>query len=95
MFKLYGNVASGWKKIDIATNEKDIVDTMQVCHDKYKLFDFLIIQRKNNTDNIYKRTRTEEDYYEYLYEFKSRQKPLEDMSCVDLKRYILTKKTKK
>lgn len=94
MFKLYGNVANSWKKIDVATDEKDIVDTMIVCHDKYKLFDFLIIQRENNTDNIYKRTRSEEDYCEYLYEFKSRIKPLDDMSCVDLKKYILKKKNK-
>lgn len=95
MFKLYGNIAYTWKKIDIATNEKDIVDTMIVCHDRYKLFDFMIIQRENNTDMIYKRTRTEEEYQEYLQDFKSRIKPLEDMSCVDLKRYILKKKTKK
>lgn len=95
MYKLYGNVAGGWKKIDIATDEREIVDTMQVCYDKYNLFDYMIINREQNTDMIYKRIRTEEELHEYFYEYKERIKPLEDMSCVDLKKYILTKKTKK
>ena len=92
MYKLYGNIAYSWKKIDISTNEKDIVDTMQICHDKFKLFDFMIILRQDNTDMIYKRTRSEEEYQEYMYEFKSRIKPLDDMSCMELKKYILNKK---
>lgn len=91
MFRLYVNVA-GWKKADISVDEKDIVDTMIMGYEKHKLFDYMIIQRENETDMVYKRTRTEEEFKEYIQEFKSRIKPIEDMSCVDLKQYILKKK---
>lgn len=91
MFRLYVNVA-GWKKADISVDEKDIVDTMIMGYEKHKLFDYMIIQRENETDMVYKRTRTEEEFKEYIQEFKSRIKPIEDMSCVNLKQYILKKK---
>lgn len=91
MFRLYVNVA-GWKKADISVDEKDIVDTMIMGYEKHKLFDYMIIQRENETDMVYKRTRTEEEFKEYIQEFKLRVKPIEDMSCVDLKQYILKKK---
>lgn len=93
MFILCGNIAGSWKKIDMAVDEKEIVDTMQICHDKYKLFQFKI--NIDNEDTIYKVITTEDEYCQYIYDFKSKIKPLEDMSCVDLKRYILKKKTKK
>lgn len=93
MYKLYANVA-GWKKVDISLDEKDIVDTMIKGYEKFKIFDYMIIKRENETDEVYKRTRTEEDFKEYLQDFKERTKPipLDDMSCVELKRYILNKK---
>lgn len=95
MFKLYGNIAYSWKKLDMSVDEKDIVNTMIVCHDKYKIFDYMIINRQNDTDMIYKRIRSEEEYAGYLHEYKERIKPLEDMSCVELKKYILKKNSKK
>ena len=94
MFKLYGNVA-GWKKIDIALDERQIVGTMIDFSNKFNFYDYMIIQRENDTDDIYKRIRNQEEFGAYLAEYKHRIKPLDDMSCVDLKRYILTKKTRK
>lgn len=91
MFKLYANVA-GWTKVDMAVDERDIVDTMIKGYEKMKLFDYMIILREDNTDMIYKRTRTEEEFKEYIQEYKDKIKPLDDMSCVDLKRYILKRK---
>lgn len=95
MFKLYGNVA-GWKKIDIATDERQIISTMIDFSNKYNFYDYMIIQREQETDMIYKRIRNQEEFNSYLVEYKHRTlKPLEDMSCVDLKRLILNKKTRK
>ncbi len=95
MFKLYGNVA-GWKKIDIALDERQIVGTMIDFSNKYNFYDYMIIQREQETDMIYKRIRNQEEFSSYLVEYKHRTlKPLEDMSCVDLKRLILNKKTRK
>lgn len=95
MFKLYGNVA-GWKKIDIATDERQIISTMIDFSNKYNFYDYMIIQREQETDIIYKRIRNQEEFSSYLVEYKHRTlKPLEDMSCVDLKRLILNKKTRK
>lgn len=95
MFKLYGNVA-GWKKIDIATDERQIISTMIDYSNKFNFYDYMIIQREQETDMIYKRIRNQEEFSSYLVEYKHRTlKPLEDMSCVDLKRLILNKKTRK
>lgn len=92
MFKLYGNVA-GWKKLDIATDERQIVSTMIDYSNKFNFYDYMIIQREQETDMIYKRIRNQEEFSSYLVEYKHRTlKPLEDMSCVDLKKYILKKK---
>lgn len=92
MFKLYGNVA-GWKKLDIATDERQIVSTMIDYSNKFNFYDYMIIQREQETDMIYKRIRNREEFSSYLVEYKHRTlKPLEDMSCVDLKKYILKKK---
>lgn len=94
MFKLYGNVA-GWKKIDIATDERQIISTMIDFSNKYNFYDYMIIQREQETDMIYKRIRNQEEFSSYMVEYKHRIKPLEDMPCVDLKRFILDKKTRK
>lgn len=94
MFRLYGNVA-GWKKLDIATDERQIVSTMIDYSNKFNFYDYMIIERQQETDNIYKRIRNQEEFSSYLTEFKNRIKPLEDMSCVNLKKYILKKKGSK
>lgn len=94
MFKLYGNVA-GWKKIDIATDERQIVSTMIDYSNKFNFYDYMIIQREQETDMIYKRIRNQEEFSAYMVEYKHRIKPLEDMSCVSLKKYILDKRDPK
>lgn len=94
MFKLYGNVA-GWKKIDIATDERQIVSTMIDFSNKFNFYDYMIIQREQETDMIYKRIRNQEEFSSYMVEYKHRIKPLEDMSCVNLKKYILDKRDPK
>lgn len=95
MYKLYGNVA-GWKKIDIATDERQIIDTMIDFSNKFNFYDYMIIQREQETDMIYKRIRNQEEFSSYLVEYKHRTlKPLEDMSCVSLKKYILDKRDPK
>lgn len=94
MFKLYGNVA-GWKKLDIATDERQIVSTMIDYSNKFNFYDYMIIQREQETDTIYKRIRSQEEFSSYLVEYQHRIKPLEDMSCVSLKKYILDKRDPK
>lgn len=91
MFILYGYVANSWKKIDIAVNESEIVDTMIVCSDKYHLYDFRIEQTGKKKKERYIRGR--EELAGYLHEYKTKLQKLEDMSCVELKRYILNKKS--
>ena len=94
MYKLYGNVA-GWKKLDIATDERQIVSTMIDYSNKFNFYDYMIIQREQETDMIYKRIRSQEEFSSYLVEYQHRIKPLEDMSCVSLKKYILDKRDPK
>lgn len=94
MYKLYGNVA-GWKKLDIATDERQIVSTMIDYSNKFNFYDYMVIKRENNTDDIFLRVRNQEEFSSYMNEYKLRIKPLEDMPCVDLKRFILDKKTRK
>lgn len=91
MYRLYANVA-GWKKLDISLDEKDIVDTMMAGYSKHKIYDYMIIKNENDCDFVYKRTRNEMELKQYIQEFTDRIQPLDDMSCVDLKRYILKKK---
>lgn len=94
MFKLYGNIAYSWKKLDLSVDEKDIVDTMITCSEKYHLYNYKIEEFDNNK----KETRYingKEEFAGYLHKYKQRIKPLEDMSCIDLKKYIIKKKDNK
>ena len=94
MFILYGLIANSWKIIDMTVDKNEIVDTMLVCSDKYHLYDFKI-EQKGNTRKKVTIIRGKEELAGYLYEYRKRIKPIEDKSCVELKRYILDKKTKK
>lgn len=93
MYRLYGNVA-GWKKISIAVDEKEIISDMVDFSNKYNFYDFMIIKREQETDMIYRRIHNQEEFSSYLAEYQHRIKPLEDMSCVNLKKYILSKRKK-
>lgn len=94
MFKLYIN-AAGWQKVRTPFyNEQEVAQTMTQLVNKFHTYYFMIIERIDNTDDIKAITRSEEEYIEYLNEVKERYnpKPIDDMSCVDLKKYILDKK---
>lgn len=93
MFNLYGMIADSWKKVDIALYEKDVVDTMINLSNKRKLYDFKIQNTNTQEEQI---INGKEEFRSYLSDFKERTKPIpmEDMSCVELKRYILDKRMK-
>lgn len=93
MFNLYGMLANGWRKIDIALYEKDVVDTMIKWSDKRNLNVFKIEDTKTQDEQI---INGKEEFKSYLSDFRERTKPIpmEDMSCVELKRYILDKRMK-
>ena len=95
MFKLYGNIESSWKKLDIAVDEKDIVNSMIDYSNKYGLYDYLVVQREKDFDDIYLRIRNKDEFETYLLTYSHKIHKLEDMSCVDLKKYIIKKKDKK
>lgn len=92
MYILYANIA-GWSKIDWSWDKKDIVDKMIGYSDKKKQYYFMVVDdgdkvRPPVTDTI----RSEEEFKEYLKAYKAQLlKEEEDMSCVELKRYILDK----
>ena len=94
MFKLYGNIGQ-WKLLDVTLTEKEVVHSIIDYSNKCHLYHYLIIERSNETDHIVKRIYGEEELREYLLEAKERfkPKPLEDMSCLELKNYI-TKRNK-
>ena len=91
MLNLYGMLANGWRKIDIALYEKDIVDTMVNWSDKRDLNVFKIENTKTDDIQI---INGKEEFKSYLSDFKERTKPIpmKDMTCIELKRYILNKK---
>lgn len=91
MYKLYANVA-GWEKISIAVDKQDIIKDMKDFSKKFNFYDFMIIKREHDTDTIELRIYNQEQYMAYMELLESEKQPLEDMSCVDLKRYILNKK---
>lgn len=96
MFKLYTSVGR-WQLLDICSNEKEVVYSMIDYANKCHLYDYLIIERTDNTDLIHKRIRDEKGFKEYLLEVKERYTPtpIDDMSCVELKKYILNRRENK
>lgn len=95
MYKLYGNVA-GWRVLDISEKEKDIIDTMIDYSNDTNLYDYLITKTKGDRDTDYKeapykRIIGKKQFKNYLEKYKEKVE-LENMSCVELKRYILNRK---
>lgn len=82
MFRLYTTLG-GYEYLDHSYDERGIVDTMIGYHDKFKMYDYLIVRRINNGDEVWARTRTEEEFKQYLQDFKLRQE-----TCMELKEYI-------
>lgn len=87
MFILYGVVGS-FKVLDLSIDEKDIVDTIVQHHNARCECNYLIHSTDGTTDI---RITNEEELRDYLSDYKERHmiKPLNDMSCVELKRQIL------
>lgn len=85
-FKLYGNVGN-WQKLDQNANEEYIIHTMLDYANKCHLYNFLIIERKDNTDYFHRRIFDEKEFKDYLIEYRDRTAV--DKSCVELKRSIL------
>lgn len=95
MFRLYGNI-SGWRALDEKEKEKDIIETMIDYSNDTGLYDYLITKTKGDRDtdykeSPYKRIIGKKQFANYLNKYKEKQR-LNDMSCVELKRYILNRK---
>lgn len=94
MYKLYGNVA-GWRVLDISEKEKDIIDTIIDYSNDTGLYNYLITKAKGKGENYkeapYKRIIGKKQFANYLEKYKEKVE-LENMSCVELKRYILNRK---
>lgn len=97
MFILYANVADSFLEIDKSEKEKDIVETILDYSNEFNLYDYLITKTKGEGANYkeapYKRIIGKKQFANYLNKYKEKQK-LNDMSCVELKRYILNKRMK-
>lgn len=95
MFILYANVADSFLEIDKSEKEKDIVETILDYSNEFNLYDYLITKTKGEETDYkeapYKRIIGKKQFANYLKKYKEKQK-LNDMSCIELKRYILDKK---
>jgi len=95
MFKLYTNLGSvgQWKLIDVAITEKEIVQTILYYSNKCHSCNYTITKTKNSSNVVVKQIIGEYELKQYLTDFKERNtiKPLNDMSCIELKRLILEK----
>ena len=85
MFKLYNDKGTR-KIIDISEVEKDIIDTMGDYLKDDPEARFLIVENKDNTDNLRGFIRGYVEYINYVENYKLRQ-----MSCVELKKGIVKK----
>lgn len=95
MFRLYGNIA-GWRALDEKEKEKDIIETMIDYSNDTGIYDYFItkVRGERNTsykEAPYKRIIGKKQFANYLNKYKEKQR-LNDMSCVELKRYILNRK---
>ncbi len=95
MFRLYGNIA-GWRALDEKEKEKDIIETMIDYSNDTGIYDYFItkVRGERNTsykEAPYKRIIGKKQFANYLEKYKERIE-LENMPCVELKRYILNRK---
>ena len=75
MYKLYGN-NRGMKLLDMSENESDIIDTLGSYIGGLDTIDYIVIENKNNCDDVKEVIHSIEDYIEYKYradtEYKSK-----------------------
>ena len=71
MFILYGNIA-GWKELDRANSELDIIDTIRMYIKGNADVRFYIIERTEDQDIPVKIIKSMEDYTNYVFEVRNR-----------------------
>lgn len=91
MYILEGYVANSFKRIDISDNKQDIISTMIDISNKYDFYNFKITE-VNEEKKIPERITSQREFYDYLIKYRERTKKMNDLSCIELKRYILNKK---
>lgn len=73
MYKLYGDI-NRWVILIMHNDEEIIISKMIATSNIYHTYHYLIIERLDDTDYIYKRIDGEEEFKEYLLDYKERQK---------------------
>ena len=73
MYKLYGDI-NRWVILIMHNDEEVIISKMIATSNIYHTYHYLIIERLDNTDYICKRIDGEEEFKEYLLDYKERQK---------------------
>lgn len=89
MYKLYSN-NNVRTIIDVSENEQDIIDTIGEYIKNDPNSRFIIIYSQKYGDCIHAIINKQEDYIEYLKNYRER---LKNMSCVDLKKEIVYRKS--
>lgn len=89
MYKLYGKQADVWKLIDLSLDKKEIINDMIDISNRHNFYNYKVEDTNLETKEYISNPI---ELKEFLKKFKTQIKPLEDMSCVELKRYILNKK---
>lgn len=72
MYKLYGDI-NRWVILIMHNNEEVIISKMIATSNIYHKYHYLIIERLDDTDYIYKRIDGEEEFKEYLLDYKARK----------------------
>lgn len=72
MYKLYGDI-NRWVILIMHNNEEVIISKMIATSNIYHTYHYLIIERLDDTDYIYKRIDGEEEFKEYLLDYKARK----------------------
>lgn len=72
-YKVYGNI-NGWKEIDRATEEIDIIDTIGYYIGNNSGYEYIIIRCEENQDFPYRTINSRLDYIKYLQEVTDREK---------------------
>lgn len=89
MYKLYGKQADVWKLIDLSLDKKEIINDMIDISNRHNFYNYKVEDTNLETEEYISNPI---ELKEFLKKFKTQIKQLEDMSCVELKRYILDKK---
>lgn len=91
MYKLYGKKADVWKLIDLSVDKKEIINDMVDISNRHNFYNYKV--EDTNLEMI-DYVSNPSELKEFLNKFKTQVKPLEDISCIELKRYILDKNKK-